>query len=235
MAVYIIKSRGPRSRKVWTPGDPGQPSHADSKPELLAFCPAPEPIQCPTAGCGNMCCSYPHSTYGRWQWLKLHRCRRCQELRNRHGLELAELVAMWEAQDRRCFRYPECPRMLPDPRIITATRGGGRDAQIDHDHRICPQKSHSCERCRRGLACVACNTHSLSIRTTGLWVLPEKTKDLRLWLEFLGPEDRHRLRDVLGSFPDQPARSAPRRRSHSETPSHLYAVPLFDLDADQAG
>ena len=32
-----------------------------------------------------------------------------------------------------------------------------RASCIDHDHAICPQKSHSCEKCRRGPCCASCN------------------------------------------------------------------------------
>lgn len=133
---------------------------------------------------------------------------------------------MWESQNRQCLN---CQRALPDPRIITSTRGGGRAAQIDHDHQICPKQGHSCEKCRRGLVCISCNTHPLALRTIGLWVLPEEPGKLRRWLEFIGPEDRDRLRAGLTQFPEQPARRAPRRRSRDEQAGTIAA--LFDLDA----
>jgi hypothetical protein len=207
VTLYIVQGRGSgSSRQIWTPGDPGHPNQADSKEEVLSFCPRPESIPCPTVRCENMCHSYAHSykhprqQTAYWGWLRLRLCRRCQELRNHHGMELADLIALWEAQNRRCY---ECFKVLPDPNVISNVRGGGREALIDHDHRICPQASHSCKKCRRGLVCVACNTHPLSITTIarGMWLLPEKDEDLIRWLAFLGPEDRARLQDALRDFP----------------------------------
>lgn len=74
------------------------------------------------------------------------------------------------------------------------------------------------------------------MRSVGSWVLPEGG-DLRRWLEFVGPEDRDRLRQALTLFPEQPARRVTRRRSRDEhalgkTPGRLFAVPLFEFDAD---
>ena len=61
-----------------------------------------------------------------------------------HGPEYPVVFAeMWAAQDGRCYL---CRREL-DP---------GK-AHMDHDHRCCPDGA-SCSRCRRGLACRACNT-----------------------------------------------------------------------------
>ena len=157
-------------------------------------------------------------------WCRPRFCRRCFDLRNHHGLTLTDLIGIWEKQERRCFK---CSKVLPDPRIIIAgVRGKGREAKIDHDHRICPKACHSCERCRRGLACQACNTHSLALRTVGLWVLPEETEKLVQWLEFLGPGDRDRLRQALTLFPEQPARRVSRQR-----PTGKPDATLFDLDA----
>lgn len=163
---------------------------------------------------------------GHWQWLRLGVCLRCQGLRSNHGLKLAELVAMWEAQGRQCYK---CSKPLPDPRIIIAgVRGRGRAAKIDHDHKICPNKGHSCERCRRGLACNACNCHDLAISSrVGLWVIPQKDEDLGTWLEFLGPDDRDRLRKALTLFPEQPARKVSRRQGSA--PEEV--IPLFGLDS----
>jgi Recombination endonuclease VII len=153
-----------------------------------------------------------------WYWIKRARCGRCQSLRSNHGLTLAELIDMRETQDRRCYY---CQKELADPR---ASRHGS--SEIDHDHKVCPKRNHSCERCRRGLACHDCNVQELSQRSAGLWVLPEKSDELVRWLEFLGPEGRDRLRAGLIQFPEQPARKASRRRSRAEEPMGA----LFDLD-----
>jgi len=176
---------------------------------------------------------------GRWTWLRLGVCRRCQSLRSHHGLELPELVALWEAQGRRCYRYPDCPKLLADPRQPSPERGashkgedGTWEIRIDHDHQICPKVQHSCERCRRGLACNACNCHDLAISSrVGLWVIPEQDRDLNSWLEFLGPEDRDRLRKALTLCPEQPARKGSRRQSRSESAPEEATAALFDLDA----
>jgi hypothetical protein len=153
----------------------------------------------------------------------MSRCRRCQELRNRHGLELTDLIAIWEAQGRSCYR---CSAPLPDPRIIVAgVRGKGRDAKIDHDHKVCPKTGHSCERCRRGLACNACNTHGLALRTIGIFNLPQDS-ELAHWLEALGPGERDRLRKALTLFPEQPAR----RPSRQKPRKGAEVIPLFPLE-----
>lgn len=125
---------------------------------------------------------------------------RCQNLLQHHGLELAELVAMWEAQDRRCYRYPDCSRTLNDPRLDPENKARGQGKiVIDHDHQKCPKTFHSCKRCRRGLTCHNCNVKDLAITRRGLWTLPED-KELDRWLEFLGTDERDRLRDALDCF-----------------------------------
>jgi hypothetical protein len=159
-------------------------------------------------------------------------CRRCQNLRNYHNLELAELVALWEVQNRQCY-YPGCSKVLTDPRIPDQRPvqgdGGTWNLRIDHDHAICPQRNHSCKECRRGLACHICNTRALAQR---LWNLPEQPRELARWLEFLGPEGRDRLRAGLIQFPEQPVRRVA-RRSRGEDASREGAA-LFDLDAFRA-
>jgi hypothetical protein len=164
-----------------------------------------------------------------WLWVKVRLCGRCQDLHYQHGLKLTELIGMWEAQGRSCFK---CSKALPNPCITTNAPGKGREAKIDHDHRICPKACHSCERCRRGLVCTACNTHPLALRTVGLFILPEEPETLSDWLEFLGPADRDRLRKALTLFPEQPVRRVSRRRSSdARVPREAPGATLFDLDA----
>jgi len=234
MTLYIVQGRGSgTTRQIWVPGDPGQPNHADTREELISSCPPPDSLPCPAVACDNASWIWPrkdrrerHPDRDNWQWARMRFCRRCQGLRNHHGLTLIELIGIWEAQDRKCFK---CSKELPDPRImVTGIPGKGRQAQIDHDHRICPKASHSCERCRRGLVCIACNTHSLALRTVGLWVLPEAPAELVQWLEFLGPTDRDRLRQALILFPEQPIRRV--RRPRSEPVPQEAGATLFDLD-----
>lgn len=199
MSLYIVSRQGPGGSKLWISGDPGQPNHADSKQELLSFCPMPDPVACPNAECSETGFILPKSSRGNWQWVKMKFCRRCQSLYNHHGMTLAELISLWEEQDRSCYL---CRKALSDPRFIRHIRAGGRNSHIDHNHKICPQQFHSCKKCRRGLACVSCNTHSLALRTVGFWMLPEEPVKVNRWLKFLGPEDRKRLRLALESFPE---------------------------------
>jgi hypothetical protein len=226
VALYFVQGRGAgTSRIIWNPGDLGLPNRADTKEELLSSCPEPESFPCPADGCDQARYVYPRQdTRTRyWVWLRMGFCLRCQHLHNDHGLKLSELRALWESQDRRCFR---CSKTLPDPQIIIAgVRGKGRRAQIDHDHTICPKPRHSCQRCRRGLACTACNSWDLSIRTGGFWIPPEGD-ELHRWLEFLGPAGRDSIRVALTLFPEQPA-----RRSRSRQPGEAAVIPLFGRDA----
>lgn len=62
--------------------------------------------------------------------------------RHYHGLTLADKAMMLEAQDACCY--------LCGNELIL------EEAVIDHDHRCCPEK-RSCQFCRRGLSCRACN------------------------------------------------------------------------------
>jgi hypothetical protein len=62
----------------------------------------------------------------------------------RHGLTPGQWAAIWTSQGGRCYL---CRDPLPEDR---------RHVHIDHDHRCCPP-GRSCSRCRRGLACGACN------------------------------------------------------------------------------
>ncbi len=231
MGLYVTQRAG-RAPLVWTPADQGSPNRADSKQELISFCPAPDPPVCQSPACENMrivCPSAPSGFNRLWRWQTKIRCFRCNNLYYHHGLELAELIAIWEAQKRRCYH---CHETLDSPCDSARRKGDrwGRNIVIDHDHKICPKANHSCGKCRRGLTCNSCNQQDLSARTRCLWVLPKDEK-LSRWLEFLGPEDRDRLRKALAVFPEQPARQGSRRRSR-ETPGCLSVMPLFDLDAD---
>ena len=61
----------------------------------------------------------------------------------RHGLNASEAFAeFWSLQDGRCYL---CGDDLQR-----------ESAQIDHDHVCCP-RNKTCDYCRRGLACAACN------------------------------------------------------------------------------
>ena len=156
-----------RPAEIWTSSAFKLPVMADSKQELISFVSAPEDLPCLDKECSNMRKIYPHHIEGRWRWTRQKWCLRCVQLRGRHKLELVDLIALWEAQDRRCYRYPDCPKVLTDPRF--SRDGGGRSpdgtwmSRIDHDHKICPRKKHSCELCRRGLVCQGCNTWELAI------------------------------------------------------------------------
>jgi hypothetical protein len=221
MSLYISQGYGPKAIRTWVPGDLGSPNRADSRGELSS-CPQPDPLPCPRAECGNMRYIHgqpdPRKRY--WFWTQRKLCGRCQNLQKDHGLELMDLITLWEGQDRRCYH---CNKALGDPRV---SRHGA--AEIDHDHKICPQKKHSCERCRRGLACHDCNVLDLAVRSKGSWCLPSGD-DLIRWLEFLGPAGRDRLRKALTLFSEQPARGAPRRRASDEHAPEAIA-PLFALD-----
>lgn len=237
VSLYIIGGRGAGGhRNIWVPGDPGTPNSADSKVELLRWSPQPERLSCANAECGNLTQVYALSRRGGyWSWCVNRFCRRCFDLRRWHGLEFPELVAIWEAQGRQCYR-PECSHMLTDPRLPSEGRRAGIHKadgswviRIDHDHKICPQDRHSCEKCRRGLACNHCNCQPLSIKSGGSWILPEKPGDLTRWLEFLGPEGRDRLRAGLIQFPEQPARRMWGRSCGERTSGEV--IPLFGFDA----
>lgn len=63
---------------------------------------------------------------------------------NAHGLRPEDWAALWNAQDGRCYL---CGEQLVDR---------DRQVHVDHDHSCCP-RDHSCQICRRGLACADCN------------------------------------------------------------------------------
>ena len=122
MTIYTTEGRGSGSvKKTWKFGDPGHPNHADSKEELLAFCPKPDSPPCLNAECDEMGFVVPHASRGDWMWVKMTYCRRCQDLRNHHGMVLTDLLAIWEGQNRSCY---QCLKALPDPRIIISVRRG---------------------------------------------------------------------------------------------------------------
>ena len=169
MSLYINEGWGKKAfTEIWIPGDPRQPNRADSKQELLSFIPPPQNLPCPNIECRNTCEIPCLRVHGYWRWTRGGQCLSCRHLMNRHQLKLTELIALWEAQNRRCYLYPDCPKMLTDPRF--SREGGGQSidgtylSRIDHDHSICPAKKHSCENCRRGLVCQGCNTWRLAAR-----------------------------------------------------------------------
>lgn len=195
MSLYITQGR-PRPPRIWTPEDPGQPTHADTREELRTFCPSPEPFTCISSLCENTVSFTPSNAHSKfWYWSRRGRCSRCKNLRTCHGLELAELIDIWVAQNRQCY---SCSRSLAHPSRPGRAPGGHPDGvweiKIDHDHLICSKPNHSCKRCRRGLTCNPCNAHKLSLRP-----LPDD-KALSYWLEFLGTEERARLHDALHLF-----------------------------------
>lgn len=65
------------------------------------------------------------------------------QLMRRHGLTPEEWESLYQGQRGTCFL---CLRPM--------TR---EDARIDHDHTVCPERAHSCLRCRRGMAHDRCN------------------------------------------------------------------------------
>lgn len=229
MGLYVTQGSG-RPSLSWTFADQGTPNRADSRQELLSFCPAPDPAACQSPACENARIVYPAAPSGFnrfWRWHTKRRCHRCQNLYYQHGLELAELIAIWEAQGRRCYHCHEALDSPCDP----ARRQGdkwGRKLVIDHDHKVCPKANHSCRECRRGLTCNSCNQQDLSARTRCLWNLPGESGELARWLESIGPEDRDRLRKALILFPEQPVRRVSRRSRGEQD----VIAPLFDLNAD---
>lgn len=52
-----------------------------------------------------------------------------------------------------------------------------RTARLDHDHEICPQSQHCCDKCFRGVLCAKCNT--------GLGALGDSEEGLLRALEYL--------------------------------------------------
>jgi hypothetical protein len=69
-----------------------------------------------------------------------------QHLATRHGMRPEDRDAMREDQGGRCCY---CERPLPE---------NPRQIHIDHDHSCTCGPKKSCQYCRRGLACEACNT-----------------------------------------------------------------------------
>jgi hypothetical protein len=209
MSVYYIRSGSGRviEPQPWEPGNLPLPNVAESKDELLSLCPKPEPLPCKAQECSNPGTVWPkqirstRNVSRRWHWARASTCARCNQLWICHKMRLTDLMALWETQDRECFR---CHRDLTDPRASYFDREVRGDKSwrpnIDHDHRVCPQRGHSCEHCRRGLVCQRCNLVDLSQRSKGFWVLPESDDDLRDWVKFLTPGERDRLRDGLARF-----------------------------------
>jgi len=69
---------------------------------------------------------------------------RADDAARRHGLQPEDWAQIWTSQNGRCYL---CGQELAP---------SGRSVAIDHDHSCCPEK-HSCQVCRRGLACMDCN------------------------------------------------------------------------------
>jgi hypothetical protein len=63
--------------------------------------------------------------------------------RDHHGMQPEDWTRMWAAQGGRCYLCGEELAL--------------EQAHVDHDHGCCP-KGWSCQICRRGLACLHCNT-----------------------------------------------------------------------------
>src|SRR5258707_13305778 len=70
---------------------------------------------------------------------------RIRQLRRKHGLTPEEWTAMWSAQSGRCYLCGD-----------TLATESSRSTVVDHDHQCCGSHN-SCPKCRRGLACAACN------------------------------------------------------------------------------
>jgi hypothetical protein len=85
-------------------------------------------------------------SYGRDYWAKLSPEERwAKGLKQRHGMYPAQYHAMYQGQGGKCYL---CLLPLPeDPSKVA----------IDHDHGHCG-RNRSCVICRRGLACMHCNT-----------------------------------------------------------------------------
>lgn len=80
-----------------------------------------------------------------WQRSQSPEQRWTRRLRIKHAMHPEDWRAMRAGQDGRCYL---CQELLPDdPRKVA----------VDHDHRCCPPE-RSCATCRRGLACINCNT-----------------------------------------------------------------------------
>lgn len=203
MSVYSSKSGNGISRIPWTPDSKGIPNVADSRHELYSLCPQPEAFPCRHEECDRVgqisAKKAPRS--GIWHWERTHACGRCYALQVYHHLELTELIIIWKQQNKRCFL---CTRLLTDPRITEGRKSRAEDGtwriRIDHDHKICSQKKdHSCNKCRRGLACQSCNVNELSERSYIFWSIPKNNEELDRWLEFIGPENRKRLAARISS------------------------------------
>ncbi len=67
-------------------------------------------------------------------WSRLNECHRCRALRMHHNITWIERKELFShgCAIVGCEREPTA---------------------IDHDHNVCPQETHSCEKCRRGVLC----------------------------------------------------------------------------------
>lgn len=102
--------------------------------------PKPEPSQCPCGaegmvrwarrGKGPSYSRYTREGY----WSRLTLCSRCRTLKGMHGMT-----------------GPEYDEYLAQGCAIEGCENLA--VVIDHDHSVCPQGNHSCEKCRRGPLC----------------------------------------------------------------------------------
>lgn len=63
-----------------------------------------------------------------------------------HGMQPEDWMALWDAQNGCCYLCGDDLGKL-----------ASRQVHVEHDHRCCPKET-SCYFCRRGLACMRCNS-----------------------------------------------------------------------------
>lgn len=161
---------------------------ASTREELVANVPVPPSIPCRyrADGCNREVNAKASRTRNGWYWGLDTQCTKCRSLYGIHHLKFPELIALWEAQDRQCYL---CRLPLDHPRADTWRQKS--QINIDHDHDICPRKNHSCDDCRRGLACHKCNSTVLVItdyaylENSSFWLALFRTDDHALAIEGL--------------------------------------------------
>ena len=114
----------------------------------------------------------------------------------RHGMTLEDFGAMWVAQDGRCCY---CERPLPEDT---------KKVHIDHDHSCTCGPKNTCQSCRRGLSCDACN--QIIGKTDEDWDRLERiaVNGRRLQVE---ARERINTKPVQGELPIDIKRAARRR------------------------